>query len=236
MTEAADQCAPLPVQMDPTVYAELFRKRSQPAKPIAGVCGRVMRGRRGSSSFDRLSFQNGRRLAWVTGPAGLLRFLNMSDTEIVIGGIGKSRTWLDEKLREGMGWKLAIVPQTGGELANWDGVFSMIRGHYPERIATKLLRWKSELADGALATKIEARLVTGEIKDNPSHPLHMSEETYLACEDTAVNARLFLWHSLGVSEQFTGTGYTTGGADEYLVPNQTFADMSSYTLIELHVD
>jgi hypothetical protein len=222
------------IHLDTDAYAEMFKARSQPSNPISGICGRVMRGRRGSSQFDRLSFAKGRRLAWITGPVGMQTFLNLSDTEIVLG-IGKDRTWLDEKLREGMEWKLAVIPQAACELATWDGLFNMIQTYYPIDVAAKLLRWKDDLADTALVTTIEAHLTTGNVKDDPLHKDHMSEEAYLACEDTAVNARLFLWHSLGVNDQFTGTGYTTGGVDEYLMPNLPLAEVREYKLIDLHV-
>jgi hypothetical protein len=61
----------------------------------------------------------------------------------------------------------------------------------------------------------------------------------LTCEDTPENARLFLWHSLGVNDQFQGTGYTQtqpdNGVDEYLMPSRDLTEFPDAVVIELDV-
>jgi hypothetical protein len=47
----------------------------------------------------------------------------------------------------------------------------------------------------------------------------MSLERYLTADDTAEHARVFLWHSLGMNEDFNGTGRKRDGTHEYLAEN-----------------
>lgn len=193
------------VGMSPEEYARLFRGPGPAPGRIAGVCGRVVRGRR-PEDFERLAFTAGRRLAWVLGPDGLRRLLGRPGAEIVLG-IGKTPTWLGEKLTEGMTWKLVVLPQQGCRLADWDGLFAMVEEHYPE-VAPRLLRWREQLRDPALARSLHEERTCSAVRDDPSHEWHLTVERYLSAEDTPENARLFLWHSLGVNDQFTGTGWT----------------------------
>ena len=103
-----------------------------------------------------------------------------------------------------------------------------------------MLRWTDWLKNDTMIGSIDTTVYGGTVKDNPHDALHMSVQSYLACEDTPENARLFLWHSLGVNEEFTGTGYTkepdgSQGVEEYLLPNCTLAELPDYRLIELAV-
>ena len=229
--------ANIPVTVTPAAFADMFCGNSNLPASMVGVCGRVIRGCK-PRDFDKLSFAEGRRLAWVLGPRGLHDLLGKRGADIVLG-IGKSRTWLQEKLAEGIRWKLVVLPQTACRLANWDGLFALVAEYYPE-IAPKLLGWAETLKDGTLVASIDQRMVTADVKDNVRHPLHMSVEWYRDAEDTSANARLFLWHSLGVNDQFTGNGYTKGPdgtpeVEEYLVPNCRLADLPDVVLIDLDV-
>lgn len=221
-------------EVTPARYAEMFLRKSRPPGRISGVCGRVIRGTR-PEEFAKLTFLPGRRLAWLTGPTGLQMWIGKTGNEIVLG-IGKTKAWLEKKLDEGNQWKLVVFPQKACRLADWDGLFSMIREQYPE-VADKMLHWNEDLRDSSVADKIDRRFVASEVKDREDHPLHMSVERYLTCEDTAENARLFLWHSLGVNDQFTGNGYTKGpdGVDEYLLPNRYLAELPGAVVLELSV-
>jgi hypothetical protein len=172
------------------------------------------------------------------GPNGMRDLLGKRGSEIVLG-IGKSRAWLQEKLAEGMRWKLVVIPQGACRLADWAGLFAMVTEYYPE-VASKLLRWADVLRDPSLLECIENRMVGREVKDDVRHPLHMSAERYRDADDTPANGRLFLWHSLGVNNQFTGDGFTAGPdgtprVEEYLVPNGRLADFPDVVLLDLEV-
>lgn len=225
------------VTVDPTVYVDMFYGRRPKPPMLSGVCGRVIRGAY-EHQFDRLVFTEGRRLAWVMGPTGMNEMIGKSGADIVLG-IGKSRTWLQEKLSEGIRWKLVVIPQEECLRADWDGLFAMLTTYYPD-VMTKLLPWVDDLKDPALLTSIDSSLVTSAVKDNIAHPMHMSVEHYLANDDTPQNARLFLWHSLGANEQFIGTGYTRGpdsneNVEEFLMPNRNLSDIPHCQVIDLDV-
>ena len=214
-----------PVEINPATYIAMFEERMPAPKVISGVCGRVVRGT-SEADFAMLAFANGRRLAWVMGPDGLRDMIGRS-VESVILGVGKDRTWLSEKVAEAMRWRLVVLPQAKCVRADWLGVFAMIEAHYPE-VAGKFLQWSAAVQDPTLAANIDPTLVTGAVKDDTTHPCHMNVERYLTCKNTAANARLFLWHSLGLNQHFVGDGWATDPktkqrAEEYLTANVSLA-------------
>lgn len=234
MTDPAHDQA---VEVTPRDYTAMFARGVRPPHPITGVCGRVARGRT-DADFNMLSFIPGRRLAMVTGPRGMWTLIGQPAAAIVLG-IGKKEDWLREKLAEGNRWKLVVMPQASYPLADWDGLFAAIRLHYPE-VAGKLLRWAPQLREPSLSAKIAPELVSGRVKDDVSHPQHMTAERYVEAEDTPLNARLFLWHSLGMNDLFKGDGLTVGpdgspGVDEYLAQNRPISQIPGAVLIDLDV-
>lgn len=223
--------------VNPTAYVALFEGRQPMPDALAGVCGRVVRGK-SEAEFTTLAFASGRRLAWVTGPAGLRSMIGRSGAQIVLG-IGKDASWLREKLAEGMSWRLVVLPQAECARADWAGVFAMIEAVYPE-VARKLLRWRDAIRDPALVAKIDPALVSGAVKDDAEHPDHMSVTRYETCLDTAANARLFLWHTLGLNHHFTGDGWATDPLtgvriEEYLTANVPLAEIPGHRVIALDV-
>ncbi len=225
------------VAIDPAVYVEMFEDRQPAPAKISGVCGRVVRGRQ-ESDFGTLAYADGRRLAWIFGPDGLRSMIGRSGKDIVLG-MGKVPGWLPEKLAEDMRWRLVVLPQGICARADWAGVFAMVEEHHPE-IAGKLLRWRESLQDPSLAALIDPAFVLGAVKDSAEHPDHMGLSRYRDCPDTAVNARLFLWHWLGLNEQFVGDGLTRdplSGAriEEFLTGNVALAELPDHRVIDLHV-
>lgn len=236
---ASGQLQDQAVPIDPATYVAMFEGQQSVPAAFTGVCGRVVRGR-SDADFAMLAFADGRRLAWITGPAGLRSMIGRTGAQIVLG-MGKQTTpaWLSEKLAEGMRWRLIVLPQTLCARADWAGVFEMIEAHYTE-IAGKLARWREAVQDPALARSIDPALVTGAVKDHGNHPDHMSVARYLTCQDTALNARLFLWHALGLNQLFVGDGWATdpltgGRVEEYLTGNVPLASVADHYLIDLHV-
>lgn len=222
------------VRVTPREYEDLFKKGQPLPMRIVGLCGRIMRGRT-DDDFHQLAFQEGRRLAWVIGPIGLQKLVGMSHEDIVLG-IGKHRDWLDAKLREGFSWRLVVFPDDRCRQATWDGLFEMIRLHYPTEVFERLQRWESRLRTSNDRITVSPSDIESDVKDNIDDPRHMSVERYLAASDTCENARLFLWHSLGVNDLFTGTGMSREtGFDEYLRPACRLSELAEYVSIPLEV-
>lgn len=225
--------------IDPAAYVEMFQKRLEAPRRLIGVCGRVVRGK-APEDFAKLSFLQGRELAWLTGPNGLRMFVGRTGVE-VLRMIGKfDQAWLDRELAKGMRFKLIVMPQAECRLADWDGVFEMVEARYP-KIAPKLHRWRKRLRDPSLAGEIGAELVSDAVKSKLDHPDHMSAQRYLVCDDTAQNARLFLWHSLGMNNQYVGDGYTAASShslrlDEYLTANVPLETIPGVVMIDLPVE
>ena len=233
-----DHANPAPVTIDPSGYAELFEGHRAVPEAISGVCGRVVRGR-ADADFSMLAFASGRRLAWVTGPDGLRAMIGRSGSEIVLG-IGKDRSWLREKLAEGMRWQLFVLPQAECTRADWAGIFTMLKTTYPE-VARKLLPWREALRDPMLTLSIPPSLVSSAVKDDEDHPEHMSVARYETCADTAENARLFLWHTLGLNQHFKGDGWATDPltgerVKEYLTANVPLSEIVGHRVIALDVE
>ncbi|TXN17264.1 hypothetical protein FV219_00485 [Methylobacterium sp. WL122] len=165
--------------------------------------------------------------------------LGRTGAQIVLG-IGKDPAWLHEKLAEGMRWRLVVLPQAVCARADWAGVFAMTEAHYPE-IADKLVRWREAVEDPTLARSIDPALVTAAVKDDADHPNHMSVAQYIHCPDTAANARLFLWHTLGLNQHFVGDGWATDPLtkdkriEEYLTANVPLATVAGHQLIDLRI-
>ncbi len=225
--------------IDPAAYTEMFEGRRDVPRRFAGVCGRVVRGR-APIEFSKLSFARDRRLAWLTGPAGLRSLVGCTSAQ-VLERIGKSdQPWLNEQLAKGMRFRLIVMPQAVCRLADWDGVFDMVEARYPE-IAPKIHRWRERVRDPSIVGEIGAELVSDAVKSDPDHPDHMSAERYSVCDDTAQNARLFLWHSLGMNERYVGDGYTSASShdvrlDEYLTANVSLETIPAAVMIDLSVE
>ncbi|KNY24290.1 hypothetical protein [Methylobacterium sp. ARG-1] len=78
------------------------------------------------------------------------------------------------------------------------------------------------------------------MQDDAEHLAHLSAARYLAGPDTALNARLFLWHALGLNQYFVGDGWSTDPltmerVEEYLTGNVPLATVAEHRLIDLHV-
>ena len=225
-----------PTRITPADYEDLFAGKKPAPRSFVGVCGRVVRGQE-PGGFERLTHSD-RRLAWVLGPEEMRDLIGKSGTEIVLG-IGKDWDWLRAQVKNGMHWRLFVLPESGMVAATWDNLLALIAEHYPE-VAPKLLRWDRALRDPRLVEAIDSSFTTSEVKDNEAHPLHMSLERYQKCPDTPENARLFLWHTLGINHRFTGSGRTMNpdgseGFAEYLMPNRSLADFPGYRAIPLEV-
>lgn len=161
------------------------------------------------TQFEKLSFAPGRRFAWCCGPDGLEGWLGKAH-EAIICGVGKDEGWLRERLGGGTFFRLVIWSDVQGtrELADWRGIFRLIRREYGPRLHNKLSEWGSALEstpfDACVAPDWPAGVGVGaginvgagvDMKKDvqaqraaakrPGHPLHMSVDRYLALPDVS---------------------------------------------------
>ena len=228
-------------RVTPADYCAIFAGRRAAPVALAGVCGRLIRVGAGQSP-EYLSYPPERRLAWVVGPDGLAGMVGKTGLQILLDlGTKPCRIW--DNLRQGMRWVMAVFPEASCTWATWDGLFDAIGRHHPAGVVERLHRWAGALPNGTglLTEEQKARYGNPAVREHPDHPDHMTPERYLAGADTPANAWLFLWHSVGVNDLYTGAGYcrSVGGHDgirEYLAPNARVAELgASVSLIELDV-
>lgn len=207
-------------QLTCSEYLELLNNPAAPLPDtVEGLAGRISRGKAGQQ-HQSLSGFDGRRLAWVFGPDWLHSLLiDRRPWADVIVSIGKDREWLARRLEEGQQFSLIVFPLEDCVLATWDGVFGLLKDHYPE-VATKVMRWAAKLREETAQQILGDRYDSYyKVKSDVKSELHMSLDRYLSAPDDVVHARAFLWHSLGLNELFRGNGYSPEGVPEYLVAN-----------------
>ena len=226
--------------MTPHEYRDLFvgRRASPPA--FGGVCGRVIRVAAGETP-EYLSYPATKRLAWVVGPDALAAVVGKTGLQILLE-FGTKPERIRDNLGKGMRWVLAVFPEVRCERATWDGLFGMVETHFAAGVGGRLRRWSDALAAGPtlLDAGQKARYGNPAVKEDPAHPDHMTPERYLAVADTPESGWLFLWHSVGVNDLYTGTGFSRGadggrGHTEYLAPNVRLPELGDVAVIELDV-
>ena len=224
----------------PGEYCTIFAGRQPPSSALAGVCGRVIRVGAGKRP-EYLSYPETKRLAWVVGPNGLAAIVGRTGLQILLD-LGTKPEGIQGNLAKNMLWVLAIFPEVRCAPATWEGLFGMVETHFPTGVGERLRRWADALAEGStlLDAGQKARYGSPKVKEDPTHPDHMTPDRYLVGADTPENAWLFLWHSVGLNDLYTGTGFSRGddgkrGHMEYLAPNVRVAELGEAELIELDV-
>ncbi len=210
------------------------------------ACFRLIRGRI-DDEFKYLAYPpNLKRLAWVSGGENLQEFLKFDTSrfaESISDFTGKSLSWVNDKLQDGYGWKLIILPKKYCIPADWDGVFKSIQQFYPDA-ASIVLRFKKELMSLSFS-EIEQEIYPPssyrEIKDNPlNNAQYIDEKKIIELESPLLwQVRGFLYNVIGLNENFKGDGYVYNDSlkkmhTEYLIPNQEIKDFFGAQIIELH--
>jgi hypothetical protein len=209
---------------------------------LSGLVGRIARGRAGREEDFAYLGPTYRRLAWVLGAEDLLKLLSIrrgpgGDAAAILA-LGKDLPWLQGLLDAGQWqWRLQLVvsKHVAPELGDWAGVRRMIQRVFPDAIVQKLAPHWNVLEAACTPAQVRALLgsdlyeLACKQKDFDM-PHHMSEQRYLSADDTVANARVFLWHSMGMNEHFQGDGRTTGGLSEYLAPNCMLSSASLQTV------
>jgi hypothetical protein len=215
----------------------LFKVRS---RQLRGHYGRIIRTRP-----DRplaLAEDDQRRAVMVMGPSGLHHILDKPGYEM-LHSIGHSHAYIERKLREGFAFELLIFPFDRGDLkiATWKNSLALLKRLYPE-ISHLIDRHGKRLRSEQLKSfEAEAGFSFAEVDNGGSaDPRYMTLDKLLASPGSAADLRRFLFHTVRLSELFTGDGFTkkpdgTRGVREYIVANRPVASLKSYQLIPLNV-
>lgn len=214
---------------------------------VQGVHGRILRGDT-DKDFETLTDDpENRRVVFPTDESGLESLLGKSGYEMLIA-IGYPADYIEQLVGKGKKFKLVVFPEGKDSVpATWMNVFRVVSEAYP-------LCKRSMYAHGAVIqtynnvnfSALEKKIgktaeYLNEIKSRgSSDPEFMSAYRYMCSPDTAENARLFLYFTVGLNNLFAGDGFTRDkdnkkGLKEYLLANKKISDMDGAVLIDIDV-
>jgi hypothetical protein len=242
-------------------FVELFERKNQhniysdsiDHKNLQQLAGHVTNGSKEEDFAYLQKAGTAKRLAWVIGDDGLTLFLTQSNLQAV-RSIGYEDRSIRKKLEDGLHFRLGIFYKSDKCVpATWDGVLSLVDAHYPNSISSKIRRHVDALKKMSF-DEIEARarlsyLAGASYFDvhqlaavgNSTDPRFMSEERFSECEGTLEESRGFLYHRLGLSNLFDGSGFTKDSngvlfVREYLQPNVLVRDIAEFRYLDLPID
>ena len=234
-----------------------------PPERLRGFGGRVCRGRC-DEEFASLH-PHGVRVkpfVWVVGEDGLDMLLSPATAGMGADGgdervrvlsclrqLGFEKKWLRAKLANGETFRLALFPLDAAQPASWDGIFALVRTHFPEAVASKVLRCEAALRSESFAT-LEARAQHGFLRGATYfavNELGATDERFLdserlgssSCAGTPEEVRGWLYFVLGCSNLYDGSGWTYNGTNgqrcvrEYLIVNRPTRDFGSFAWVDL---
>ncbi|CAF3560563.1 unnamed protein product [Rotaria socialis] len=218
------------------------------------MAGRVTRGSN-EEDFEYLQIYGPtvRKFAWVMGGDGLSVFLEESNLD-ALRSIGYEDRSTRRILENGQHYRLGVFyKSTESVSATWEGVLSLIDTYYPKPISIKIRRHSDALKRMSF-DDIEARARLSYLRGasyfdvhgfavggHATDPRFMSEERFLECEGTLEETRGFLYHRVGVSRLFDGSGFTKDSngrlcVSEYLQLNIPIRDIPEFRYLDLSID
>lgn len=197
-------------------YAEAFARRFGHGErcappPLAGVCGRVLRGLR-DEDFRTLSDDPARRVVFMLDVQALGDLLGRTGAE-VLAQIGYAPQEVRALTARSVRFKLVMVPQVAMARATWDALLDLVAAAYPE--------WADRIraARATLKALPYAQVVAG--------------------GGQAAEVRGFLERALHVSPLFAGDGFTRRDGRavyaEYACRNRPLTEFADWCLIEFPV-
>lgn len=222
----------------PADYREAFL-RGGPVR-VAGLCGRVLRGR-AAEDFRSLGDDPGRRVVMLMGSDGLEHVCGRPGRS-VLRGIGYTEEYVDRLLAEGTRFGLVVLPEVlaGARLATWDAVVDVAAEVYPE-VAGALLAQRE-----ALKSRTVEELETLAGRRFADSAGGMTAERFANGPQGLVNTRAFLYHTVQLRDLFSGDGFTYRTREdrdaernpvlrEYVVRNRPLGELPGHVLVDLDV-
>jgi len=228
---------PLPPVTDPHVFAELFKSGGWAS--VAGLCGRLLRGT-DAKQFETLSDDMTRRLVLVMGSEGLEKLMGKPGHEMLVE-VGYTPEFIHHKVvDERCQFKLVVFEgATVGKQATWANIIELACQAYPS-VQDKLRAQREALEATAFADIEQAAGYRFASVTDTHDARFMNLEHFSASAGSLVDVRAFLFHSVYLTELFTGDGFTRTdsgerGVAEYMCPNTQVSGLGSYAIIDVDV-
>ncbi|MFC1598633.1 hypothetical protein ACFL2U_01300 [Patescibacteria group bacterium] len=220
-------------------YAELV-KTGQPAQePVAGICGRIIRGKK-PEDFTTLTDDPERKIVMLVDPDGLAELLGKNGYKMLLT-VGYEPDYLEHKVREGNQFKLVVFPEGGAaKLATWDNVVAMVEQVYPDlKFPAQVVRDLKDLTFQEIEKQAGFTFLEAE-KAGKKDPRYMTYQRFVQSAQTLADFRAFLYFTIHLRELYGGDGWTYDAqgnkcVKEYIIPNLPIADLGENELIDLDV-
>ncbi|CAE7226534.1 unnamed protein product, partial [Symbiodinium pilosum] len=203
-----------------------------------GVYGRIVYLRSDADLTTVTLVDPSRRVMFVAdGTSWAGRNFGLGAREILLRN-GVQAEWIEHEITKGTRFKLVFFEDDGMIWkADWDGVERAVEAFHP-RAAEKICPHWETIRNTSWAD-LEAQFgVTFDVLEQSEGP--MTEERYLAAEDTPVTARRFLASTLSLNRHFQGTGYTfderadSGDATaEFFAANRPLSSLPAAQVVDL---
>lgn len=195
------------------------------------LAGRVMHGFDEAGDFGQLANKPGRPFTFAVGSEGLSYFLKCQQLESsglkahlpILASLAYTPDYVRHLLQCGEEFRLFVFKKPPiCYPATWDGVAQLVRASYPG-LAPKFCKHLPILKKHSFSWfENRTDFVWADVyKNGHDDPRYLVADRYEDAPDTAEYARLFVYCSLFLNEEFTGDGKTAGSPPiaEFFVRN-----------------
>lgn len=228
--------------MTPKEIAFAFLNGGRFPRPLPRkIFGRILRGTT-QKDFTTMTPDFDRRTVIAYGCDGIQHLYGRSGYEMLIE-VGYAPEEITRLVGEYTIFRFLIFQEdTAIVPATWGNVLRIAQQAYP------LARKQFKIQHVRLLESLKIKVMEQEYgiafsdaaRRGPTHKLFMTEQRLAKCKGLAREIRAFLWHTMGLREQFTGEGHTqTDGGDEgvseFIMLNRPIVELD-HVLLNLSVE
>lgn len=215
-------------------------QRARGKKPrVRNLYARLVRSR--NKTPVALAEERDRRITMVMGPSGIERLLGKTGFDMLIE-LGHTADYIAHEVSVGSQFSLVVFRrQKGMKSATWTNVLAAVSEHYPE-VKHLIDAHARELKRTSIADwQKQAGFAFAEVHEQGSKdPRFMTVERLLESKGDALAVRRFLYHTIRLTELFSGDGYTRRhdgkrGVREYVLENKVLACLGERVIVDLDV-